>query len=108
MTDMPLIEVEGLTKRFDISRSLTDIVTGHRPQLQAVSNVAFALRRGETLGIVGESGCGKTTLGRMLIKLIRSEFLIDAVGLNKIAGQPFKVSEVQNAIESNFRTEGAA
>ncbi|MEO1679583.1 MAG: ABC transporter ATP-binding protein [Pseudomonadota bacterium] len=70
MTDMPLIEVEGLSKRFDVSRSLSDILMGRHPQLQAVSDVAFTLKRGETLGIVGESGCGKTTLGRMLIKLI--------------------------------------
>jgi len=70
MSQVPLIEVEGLTKRFDISRSLTDFVTGRHPQLQAVSDVDFTLARGETLGIVGESGCGKTTLGRMLIKLI--------------------------------------
>ncbi len=70
MTDTPLIEVEGLTKRFDVSRSLTDMLAGRHPQLQAVSDVDFTLARGETLGIVGESGCGKTTLGRMLIKLI--------------------------------------
>ncbi|MDA9930642.1 ABC transporter ATP-binding protein [Alphaproteobacteria bacterium] len=66
----PLISVEGLTKRFDISRSMTDILTGKRPQLQAVTDVSFTLEQGQTLGIVGESGCGKTTLGRMLIKLI--------------------------------------
>jgi oligopeptide/dipeptide ABC transporter ATP-binding protein len=66
----PLIAVERLTKRFDVSRSMTDILTGKRPQLQAVTDVNFTLQRGETLGIVGESGCGKTTLGRMLIKLI--------------------------------------
>lgn len=70
MTDAPLIEVEGLTKRFDVSRSISDILSGRRPQLQAVSDVDFTLARGESLGIVGESGCGKTTLGRMLIKLI--------------------------------------
>lgn len=68
--NQPLIAVEGLTKRFDVSRSMFDVLTGKHPQLQAVSDVDFTLQRGETLGIVGESGCGKTTLGRMLIKLI--------------------------------------
>ncbi|MCR9169300.1 MULTISPECIES: ABC transporter ATP-binding protein [Marivita] len=66
----PLVSVKGLTKRFDVSRSLRDVITGKQPQLQAVANVDFTLAPGETLGIVGESGCGKTTLGRMLIKLI--------------------------------------
>lgn len=68
--NQPLISVEGLTKRFDVSRSMSDVLNGRHPQLQAVSDVDFTLQRGETLGIVGESGCGKTTLGRMLIKLI--------------------------------------
>ncbi|MBT0957443.1 ABC transporter ATP-binding protein [Alphaproteobacteria bacterium KMM 3653] len=68
--NQPLITVEGLTKRFDVSRSFKDVFTGNHPQLQAVSDVDFTLAPGETLGIVGESGCGKTTLGRMLIKLI--------------------------------------
>jgi len=68
--NQPLIAVEGLTKRFDVSRTMGDVFAGRRPQLQAVTDVDFTLERGETLGIVGESGCGKTTLGRMLIKLI--------------------------------------
>ena len=66
----PLVSVKGLTKRFDVSRSFRDVITGKQPQLQAVADVDFTLAPGETLGIVGESGCGKTTLGRMLIKLI--------------------------------------
>ena len=68
--NQPLIAVEGLTKLFDVSRTMGDVFAGRRPQLQAVTDVDFTLERGETLGIVGESGCGKTTLGRMLIKLI--------------------------------------
>ena len=85
--NQPLVSVEGLTKRFDISRSMTDIVTGKRPQLQAVSDVDFTLERGETLGIVGESGCGKTTLGRMLIKLIPASegtILFDGVDISTL------------------------
>ncbi|RVT84179.1 ABC transporter ATP-binding protein [Rhodobacteraceae bacterium CCMM004] len=68
--DAPLIEVDSVSRSFDVSRSAADILRGRRPQIHAVTDVDFTLRRGETLGIVGESGCGKTTLGRMLIKLI--------------------------------------
>ncbi|MEM9431296.1 MAG: ABC transporter ATP-binding protein [Pseudomonadota bacterium] len=71
MTEMqPLISARSVSRSFDVSRSLTDVLAGRQPKIHAVSDVNFTLRAGETLGIVGESGCGKTTLGRMLVKLI--------------------------------------
>ena len=94
--NQPLITVEGLTKRFDVSRSLADILTGRYPQLQAVADVNFTLERGETLGIVGESGCGKTTLGRMLIKLIPA-----SEGTIRFDGQD--ISGMDRAAELAFR-----
>jgi oligopeptide transport system ATP-binding protein len=63
-----LIEVEGLSKHFPITRGM--IFAREVGAVRAVDGVDFAIRRGETLGLVGESGCGKSTTGRMLIRLI--------------------------------------
>lgn len=62
-----LLEVKGLTKRFPIKGGLLGREVG---AVNAVNNVSFSIKRGETLGLVGESGCGKTTLGRSLLRLI--------------------------------------
>jgi len=67
MTAPALLEVEGLKKHFPIRTGLLQRVTG---QVHAVDGISFALSTGETLGLVGESGCGKSTTGKAIIKLI--------------------------------------
>ncbi len=62
-----LIDVKNLTKRFPIKGGLWGRTVGH---VNAVNNISFSIKRGETLGLVGESGCGKSTLGRTLLRLI--------------------------------------
>ncbi|MDZ7842428.1 MAG: dipeptide ABC transporter ATP-binding protein [Gammaproteobacteria bacterium] len=61
-----MLEVKGLTKRFPIHSGLLRRVTGH---VNAVDGVTFQIQRGETLGLVGESGCGKSTVGKTILKL---------------------------------------
>lgn len=65
-----LVDVRGLTKHYAAPRSLAELVGGRRPLVRAVEDVTFALQPGETAGLLGESGCGKTTTGRLLLKLI--------------------------------------
>ena len=62
-----LIRVEGLVKYFPVRAGLFQRVTNW---VQAVDHVSFTIREGETLGLVGESGCGKTTVGRSMLRLI--------------------------------------
>jgi len=64
----PLVEAQGLTKHFPIARGL--LFAREVGAVRAVDGIDFAIPRGQTLGLVGESGCGKSTTGRMLIRLI--------------------------------------
>jgi oligopeptide/dipeptide ABC transporter ATP-binding protein len=63
----PLVEVRDLKKHFPIRKGVFSQVSGH---VYAVDGVSFHIARGETLGLVGESGCGKSTVGRTLLKLL--------------------------------------
>ena len=65
---MPLLEVRDLQKHFPITKGLFGRAAG---QVRAVDGVSFQIAPGETLGLVGESGCGKSTVGRTLLKLLQ-------------------------------------
>lgn len=64
-----LLNVKGLKKHFPITKGILSRTVGH---VQAVDGVSFHIRQGETLGLVGESGCGKSTVGRLITGLIDS------------------------------------
>lgn len=78
-TDEPLVQVRGLQKYFPIRGGLFGGVV---EQVRAVEDVSFTIRKGETLGLVGESGCGKTTVGRLLLRLLEP-----TAGSVRFAGQ---------------------
>lgn len=62
----PLVEVQDLKMHFPVRKGVLQTVVGH---VRAVDGVSFSIEKGETLGLVGESGCGKTTVGRTMLML---------------------------------------
>jgi len=78
------IQVQGLRKYFNL---------GNRRILKAVNDIGFTIRKGETLGLVGESGCGKSTAGRTLLRLYEptgGRFVMDGVDVTRLSGAKLK------------------
>src|ERR687897_883733 len=67
---MALLQAHGLTKYFDLSGDILGRLLRGPKVLKAVDGVSFTIDEGETLGLVGESGCGKSTTARLLTRLI--------------------------------------
>jgi oligopeptide transport system ATP-binding protein len=79
-----ILEVKNLKKYFDLGRG---------KQLKAVDNVSFSIKRGETFGLVGESGCGKSTTGRTIINLYNTsggEVIFNGKDVHKMQGRDLK------------------
>ena len=85
-----LVEVRDLVKHFPVRGGILQRTVG---MVQAVDGVTFDIRRGETLGLVGESGCGKTTVGRLLLRLIEptsGTIRFDGVDISAVKGAALK------------------
>ena len=80
-----LLEVKNLKKYFPASTGFFGQVTQH---VKAVDDISFQIYKGETLGLVGESGCGKTTIGRMMVNLMdptSGEIFFEGRNLSKLS-----------------------
>ncbi|MBF8289122.1 MAG: oligopeptide/dipeptide transporter, ATPase subunit [Chloroflexi bacterium] len=87
---IPLVEVDGLVKHFPVKSGILQRTTA---QVRAVDGVSFEIRKGETLGLVGESGCGKTTVGRLLLRLLEptgGTIRFDGVDITALHGRALK------------------
>ncbi|MBC7957271.1 MAG: dipeptide ABC transporter ATP-binding protein [Cytophagales bacterium] len=99
-----LLDVQQLSVRFPIRRGMLQRVQGH---FDAVSDVSFSIRAGETLALVGESGCGKTTTGKAIVQLLRSQATIEGralfQGQDLFTLQGDALRKARNAIQMIFQ-----
>ncbi len=87
----PLLEVSDLRMFFPITQGI--VIGRHVGDVRAVDGVSLSLRRGETLGLVGESGCGKSTTGRAIVRLYRptgGRIVFDGVDITRLEGAPLR------------------
>ena len=95
-----VLSVRGLTKHFPVRAKLGKKKT----VVRAVEDVSFAIKPGETLGLVGESGCGKTTVGRLILRLeqpTRGE--IEFEGTNLLTASPSELKTIRRKIQVIFQ-----
>ncbi|MCY9669977.1 dipeptide ABC transporter ATP-binding protein [Paenibacillus alginolyticus] len=97
----PLIEVRNLKKHFPIKKGWLGRTVGH---VKAVDGISLTLYKGETLGLVGESGCGKSTTGRTLLQLIEpTEGEVLYEGRNLVGMKPSKLRPLRKELQIVFQ-----
>ncbi len=100
-TTSPILEVENLNTWFTVKQK---IFSRKKEYVKAVDNVSFEVYRGETLGLVGESGCGKTTLGRSILRLIEpnnGKILYKGTDIREL--KPNKMRQLRKEIQIVFQ-----
>ncbi len=100
----PLLKVEGLKKHFTVAKSGGIFSGAAALKIRAVDDVSFDIRPGETLGLVGESGCGKTTVGRLILRLeTPTEGAIRFNGRDMAAADAREIRQDRRKIQAIFQ-----
>lgn len=103
----PLLIVRNLRKHFSTKNSILNF--GESPPVRAVDGISFAVKKGETLGVVGESGCGKSTMARLLMRLIEpdeGEVILDGEAVGRPNG--ISVRDMLHKVQMVFQDSYAS
>ena len=98
----PLVEIRNLVKYFPVTEGI--VIQKMVAEVKAVDDISFSIRKGETLGLVGESGCGKTTTGRCILRLEQltsGQILYDGVDMNTLDRQ--ELNKLRQRIQVIFQ-----
>src|SRR6266498_3772410 len=102
MADTPLLSVQNLKKHFPVTKGLLLMKT--IGWVKAVDEISFTLQQGETLAIVGESGCGKTTTAKLILRLeepTAGQVFVDGKNVHTLAGH--ELSEYRTTVQAVFQ-----
>ena len=98
----PLIRVENMKKYYPVKGGIITHTTGY---VKAVDGVSFSVMRGQTLGLVGESGCGKSTIGRQLVGLetpTEGKIYYDGRDLEDVRKNKKEMQEIRTKLQISF------
>ena len=108
MSESPILSIKGLTKHFPLKKTIFDSLLNRGDVVRAVDHIDFDVMPGETLGVVGESGCGKSTTARLLMQLINptaGEVLFDGA---LVGGRDLPLKEFRRQVQMVFQDSYAS
>jgi peptide/nickel transport system ATP-binding protein len=108
MSAPPLLSIKGLTKHFPLKKNLFDSLLNRGDVVRAVDQIDFDVQPGETLGVVGESGCGKSTTARLLMQLINptaGEVIFDGM---RVGSRDLPLKEFRRQVQMVFQDSYAS
>ena len=108
MSTQPLLSIKGLTKHFPLKKSIFESLLNKGDVVRAVDQIDFDVMPGETLGVVGESGCGKSTTARLLMQLINptaGEVIFDGA---LVGGRDLPLKEFRRQVQMVFQDSYAS
>ena len=108
MSTQPLLSIKGLTKHFPLKKNIFESLLNKGDVVRAVDHIDFDVMPGETLGVVGESGCGKSTTARLLMQLISptaGEVIFDGA---LVGGRDLPLKEFRSQVQMVFQDSYAS